>query len=145
MPRRRKHNPKRRLHKGLEKDRGTALASCVSYKGSPLHKRVPGDFGLTPPSSPRPAKTLCDGVGIFQVKIANLLLRTGAEKGLVSNDADRGFPRYIWVVTETRDVLEARCDDSVNGTYHGYPLEQNDPMATIVLNRWGEQCHDGSV
>ena len=119
-PRRRKYNPKRRLHKGLEKDKAASIAKSLKYKGSPLHKRVPGDFGLTPPSSPRPGKTLCDGVGIFQVKVADLLLRKGAEKGLVSHDADQGFPRYIWVVTDNEDVLEARCDDAEHGTYHGY-------------------------
>lgn len=131
-----KYNPKRKLHLGIDPKRALALAESVVYKGSPLHKRVPGDFGLTPPSSPRPGKTLCDGVGIFKIQAAMELLRMGARKGLVSRDADQGFPRYIWGVTEDGDVLEARCDDGTRGTYHGYPLEKHDPMAEVVMKRW---------
>ena len=89
---------KRKLYNGLAEDRAESIARSVLYKGSPLHKRSPGDFGLTPPSSPRPGKTLCDGVRIFAVKDATRLLRQGARNGLVSNDADQGFPRYIWMV-----------------------------------------------
>ncbi len=137
-----RYNPKRRLYKGLAGDRAEVLARSVVYRGSPLHKRSPGDFGLTPPSSPRPGKTLCDGVGIFQLKIATRLLRQGAENGLVSKDADHGFPRYIWMVINEDDVLEARCDDPKNGTYHGYPLEKNDPMADVVIKQWQERCHE---
>lgn len=137
-PKRRKFNHKRRLHKGLDTARANSIADSIVYKGSPLHKRIPGDFGLTPPSSPRPGKTLCDGVEIFQVQIANQLLQNGAKKGMVSEDAEQGFPRYVWSVTDNEDVLEARCDDVIQGTYHGYPLENNDPMATIVKKRWRE-------
>ena len=139
VSRRRKFNSKRRLHKGLDKARANTIAQSIAYRGSPHHKRVPGDFGFTPPSSPRPGKTLCDGVGIFQVRVANRLLRKGAECGLVSNDADQGFPRYIWVVTENGDVLEARCDNPKQGMYHGYPLEHNDPMSDMVIRRWKEK------
>ncbi len=145
MPRRRKFNPKRRLHKGIDKERAAWLADAITYRGSPLHKKVPGDFGLTPPSAPRPGKTLCDGVEIFQIKVANKYLRKGVLKGLVSNDADQGLPRYIWSVTENEFVLEARCDDFENGTYHGYPLEHNDPMVTILIKRWREQYNDQFV
>lgn len=137
-PPRRKHNPKRRLHKGLDPGRATEIASSVSYRGSPLHKKAPGDFGLTPPSSPRPGKSLCDGPGVYQHKTANRYLRKGAEYGLVSRDAEQGFPRYIWAVTKDEYVLEARCDNFEKGTYHGYPLEQHDPMFIQVLYRWRE-------
>lgn len=34
------------------------LASQVKYGGNPEHKRNPGNFGLTPPSGPRPGKSL---------------------------------------------------------------------------------------
>lgn len=140
--RRGRFNMKRKLYNGLAEDRAESIARSVLYKGSPLHKRSPGDFGLTPPSSPRPGKTLCDGVRIFAVKDATRLLRQGARNGLVSNDADQGFPRYIWMVINDEDVLEARCDDPANGTYHGYPLERNDPMAELIIRQWQEGFHE---
>ena len=43
----------------------TALAEAATYGGNPEHKRMPGDYGLTPPASPRPRKTLCDAQGPF--------------------------------------------------------------------------------
>lgn len=140
--RRRKYNLKRKLHQGLDQSRAKSLAESVVYRGSPLHKRVPGDFGLTPPSAPRPGKSLCDGVAIFQAQVALKLLKTGAARGLVSHDADQGFPRYIWVVTEHEVVLEARCDDAVRGTCHGYPLEKHDPITELVVKRWRESGHE---
>lgn len=138
----RKFNPKRRLHEGLDPTRALFLAESVTYIGSPHHKRAPGDFGLTPPSSPRPGKSLCDGVGIFQKNVARELLKMGAAKGLVSRDADQNFPRYIWIVTKSGDVLEARCDDTERGTYHGYPLARHDPIVELVLKRWRELVHE---
>lgn len=138
-PQRRKVNPKRRLHRNLDPARASDLARSVTYRGSPLHKRAPGDFGLTPPAAPRPGKSLCDGVGIFNAEVASTLLRKGIERGLVSDDADNGFPRHAWAVTEDNRVLEARCDDPERGMYHGYPLEKHDPMTELVLQRWREQ------
>ncbi|MFH7321498.1 hypothetical protein ACHHRT_12940 [Desulfurivibrio sp. D14AmB] len=135
---RRKVNPKRRLLDGkLSGDRTAMLKHSMRYCGSPLHKKSPGDFGLTPPAAPRPGKSLCDATGIFTVAEATALLHRGVEAGLVSDD--QSFPRYVWAVLEARQVVEARCDDPVRGTYHGYPLEKHDPMAELVLQRWREQ------
>ena len=130
-----KCNPKRRLHPGLLSDRCRELAQCVKYVGSPVHKRNPGDFGLTPPAAPRPSKSLCDDVSIFQRDEAQALLREGVQAGLVSHDADGGFPRHVWMVHKDR-VIEARCDNDAAGTYHGYPLEADDPMADVVNREW---------
>lgn len=41
------------------------LARRAGYGGNPAHKRNPGDFGLPPPSDPRPFKTLCDEIGVM--------------------------------------------------------------------------------
>jgi hypothetical protein len=41
------------------------LAEEVRYGGNSEHKMNPGDFELTPPSGPRPGKSLCDTVGVF--------------------------------------------------------------------------------
>ncbi len=112
------------------------LAASVSYGGHPHHKRSPGNFGLTPAASPRPNKSLCDGVGIFEREVATRYLVEGIRRGMVSPDADDGFPRHVWSLTDEDLVLEARCDDPANGRYHGYPLEQSDPMADLVRKRW---------
>lgn len=93
-----KYNAKRRLlpwdeflESRTELDQ---LARRVQYGGNPEHKRAPGDFGLTPSASPRPGKTLCDGVGIFRRAIALDLLKQGLAKGLVSaHKASTGWPR----------------------------------------------------
>ena len=60
-------NSKRKMLKVEECDfEGLAkLASEAKYGGNPEHKRNPGDFGLTPPSGPRPGKSLCDSVKVF--------------------------------------------------------------------------------
>lgn len=132
----RNRNPKRRLHPSPDDVRLQELAVSVSYGGHPHHKRSPGDFGLTPPASPRPNKSLCDGVGIFQRELATQYLVEGIRRGMVSPDADGGFPRHVWSLTDKGQVLEARCDDPVRGRYHGYPLEQSDPMADLVKETW---------
>jgi hypothetical protein len=133
-----KRNPKRRLHAELPAARRRELARSVKYTGSPVHKRNPGDFGLKPPAAPRPGKSLCDDVSIFQQKLAQDLLQKGVEAGLVSNDAEEGFPRHIWMVYEGR-VIEARCDNKEAATYHGYPLEADDPMADAVWREWARR------
>jgi len=33
-------------------------------------------------------------------------------------------------------VIEARCDNVEAGTYHGYPLENDDPMADLIRRAW---------
>lgn len=134
--RRRRTNPKRRLHPSPLRERLEELEQSVSYGGHPHHKRSPGDFGLTPPASPRPNKSLCDGVGIFQRAEATQHLLEGIKRGAISADADQGFPRHIWSLTEDGRVLEARCDNFAIGQYHGYPLEPSDPMAELVIQRW---------
>jgi len=74
-------------------------------------------------------------VGVFRREEAQQLLLDGIQHGLVSRDAEAGFPHYVWMVYGER-VIEARCDNRVAGTYHGYPLETDDPMADDVRNQW---------
>ncbi|MBZ0151024.1 MAG: hypothetical protein K8J09_05780 [Planctomycetes bacterium] len=109
----------------------------VRYVGNPDHKRNPGDFGLEPPSSPRVDKTLCDGAEIFTLREAQRLLRIGVERGLVSEQLRRGWPQNIWSVAKNGTPLEAMLDNQARGTYHGYPMLADDPLAKIVLERWG--------
>jgi hypothetical protein len=96
---RRSYNPKRALAEMPAEEELIALAQRVYYGGNPEHKRNPGDFGLTPPSSPRPDKTLCDLAGITSKSQALSALRSGVLKGLISKK--RGdFPQNIWSVSE---------------------------------------------
>jgi hypothetical protein len=69
------------------------------YEGSPLHKRNPGDFGLVPPSMPRPDKTLCDEAGIHARATADELFAMALARGICSESTGPGgFPKQLWVV-----------------------------------------------
>lgn len=116
------------------------LKKYACYEGSPLHKRNPGNFGLTPPAAPRPDKTLCDEAGIFSRRLANELFGKGIERGLVSEVTgyDR-FPKYIWIVDEDGRVFEANYGGSHNGCYHGYPIRHSDPLFEQIGKAWN-QC-----
>jgi len=55
-----KFNPKRALAELTPENLQlcASLAQKVKYGGNPEHKKNPGDFGLSPPSDPRPGKSL---------------------------------------------------------------------------------------
>ncbi len=112
------------------------LADNVRYIGSPYHKRNPGNFALTPPSQPRPDKTLCDEARIFKVAEAQRWLEEGVRRGVISPTMQDGFPKHIWAVTDEGVVLEAKYNNEGPGNYHGYPLFEPDPFRQVVLNRW---------
>lgn len=103
---------------------------------APEHKRNPGNFGLTPPASPRPDKTLCDGVGITNRDEAERLLKAGVMRGLISEQMRGQFPQNIWSVTDDGHPLEAQLDNSLLGSYHGYPMPESDPFGRVVLDHW---------
>jgi hypothetical protein len=136
------HNPKKRLRKAptteLERKSLDELSARVTYGGNPDHKRDPGDYGLQPPSRPRLGKSLCDTIGKLRKAHAQKLLQDGVKRGCVSVQEENGWPRVVWAVHESRAVLEARLDNAVQGTYHGYPLESDDPFAGVVLKYWGD-------
>jgi len=119
MGNRRKFNTKRKISSVTDAAVLIPLSSRVVYLGSPLHKINPGDFGLTPPSSPRPDKTLCDGVKIFERDKAQELLREGAKRGLISVQERSGLPQNIWAVSDDGTPLEAQLDNQERATYHG--------------------------
>ena len=132
-----KFNSKRRLAplQDWPEPRLKELCKILHYGANPEHKMHPGDFGLTPPSCARRAKSLCDSIGIFTRRDALRLLRIGVSRGLVSKQIDNGWPKNIWAVYKGR-VLEAQLEQPENGTYHGYPLQDGDPFADSILNRW---------
>ena len=136
VPKRRTFNPKRRICAEEDYLRWQEIVSAadIRYRGNPEHKRNPGDFGLTPPSAPRPAKTLCDEVGIFSRTEAQRLLQAGYEQGLCSVQNRNGWPQNIWAVTDEGEPLEAQLEG--DGVYHGYPMPEADPFREEVLKRW---------
>lgn len=135
---RRTFNPKRRL---CPKDQlqekwesFSAKLDRLRYSGNPEHKRNPGDFGLDPPSGPRPGKTLCDQVEIYTRAEALHLLRTGLQRGTFSQQERDGWPQNVWAVTERGEALEAQHEGQ--GVYHGYPMPEADPFRENVMERW---------
>jgi hypothetical protein len=137
---RRSFNPKRRIAprpaSAEEFQRLAKLAERVRSGGNPEHKRNPGDFGLTPPNQPRQGKTLCDGAGIFRSDIAENLVKEGMRRGLVSEAGKGSWPKNVWAVSDAGVALEAMLENAEAGTYHGYPMPDEDPLAEEVRERW---------
>lgn len=133
-------NPKRRLKSCDESERLrlSELAQKVQYGGNPEHKKNPGDFGLTPPADPRPGKSLCDGVAVFSRAEALALLQSGLSRGLVSDRAVGEWPKNIWSMTPQGHPLEAQLENPELGSYHGYPMPDSDPFASLVAQRWAQ-------
>lgn len=114
------------------------LQKQPQYIGNPLHKRNPGDFGLTPPCVPSGKKNLCDEAGIFNKRIAQDLLEQGFKRGFFSISQTNNWPRNVWALSEQNIPLEARLDRE-SGTYHGFPMSENDPLSAEILEKWGRQ------
>lgn len=136
VAKRKSFNAKRTIIGTIGQDEILRLQKNVCYGGNPEHKRNPGDFGLTPPSSPRPDKTLCDGANIFDKNKALGLLKEGIRRGLVSAQKRGNYPQNIWAVTEEGRALEAQLENQSKGMYHGYPMPEADPFCHKVLEKW---------
>jgi hypothetical protein len=146
MRARRSFNTKRRLCPPDElPDDLAGLAARVGYGGNPEHKRNPGDFGLTPPAAARADKSLCDAVQVLKRAEALRLLRDGIRRGMLSSrGSGAGFPQNVWSLTAEGVPIEAQLENAAKGTYHGYPLPDDDPMHAIVIREWqrrGAQAH----
>ncbi|AFY61651.1 hypothetical protein Syn6312_2552 [Synechococcus sp. PCC 6312] len=131
-------NPKRRIQKieACDFKSLAELASQARYGGNPEHKKNPGDFGLTPPSGPRPGKSLCDSVKVFTKQEALELLKQGMKTGLISDRVEGQWPKNVWSVMEDKIPLEAQLESAEEGTYHGYPMQTEDPFCEEVIKQW---------
>jgi hypothetical protein len=130
-------NPKRRLKSSvLSPEEKKSLERNIRYGGNPEHKKNPGDFGLSPPSIPRQGKTLCDNAEVFSRNEALRILQVGVKKGLVSEQIRNGWPQNLWSVAPNGTPIEAQLENEHNGTYHGYPLQDRDPFAEIIMQAW---------
>ena len=137
MKRRNGYNPKRRMCSvgRFSTEQLSSFAARAHYAGNPEHKIRPGDYGLTPPTSPRPGKTLCDAKGEFPKAIAEELLRNGFHRGLISVKMRNDWPQNVWSVKDGV-AFEAQLENSDTGAYHGYPMPIDDDFCKIVLENW---------
>lgn len=136
-------NRRRRIDSTRRESELAVLAERVTYGGNPEHKVDPGNFGLTPPANPRADKSMCDAVGVFKSHTALRLLREGIKRGLVSEQVRGDFPQTVWSVTDRGAPVEGQLENQRLGTYHGYPMPSNDPLAERVLEKWN--CHEDRV
>lgn len=120
-----------------QKDNYRELGRQALYTGNPVHKKSSGDFGLNPPGSPRPDKTLCDKVNIFHRLQASRLLKEAFNRGLVSQAKAQNsdiWPKYVWAITEDGHPVEGAYDGQ---GYHGYPLpDARTPLYEEIMKRW---------
>ncbi len=115
------------------------LAEHVRYAGNPEHKKNPGDFGLHPPSNPRPGKSLCDSAKIFSRREARNLIKDGLRRGMISDRFQDQWPKNVWAMTSDGIPLEAQLENPQLGTYHGYPMPESDPLAKEIKHVWKER------
>lgn len=134
-------NPKRRIAPldALSLEERQALSTRVSYGGNPEHKRSPGDYGLTPPASPRPGKTLCDGTRNIPKEEATRLLVNGLIKGMFSPCNAEQWPQNIWSLSNNGEIFEAELENCIRGVYHGYPMPKNDFFRSVVNTEWARR------
>lgn len=134
-------NPKRRIAPAdrLDSAAREALAARLTYTGSSHHKTKPGDYGFQPPVSPRPWKSICDGLRIILLDEARELLRQGILLGMFSDFPQDGVPKYVWSVDVDGEAYEAKISSGTY-SYHGYRLEDDDAMRNVVLEEWRKKC-----
>lgn len=133
------YNPKRCIAAWNNCGENPTHTKLPTYIGNPEHKRRPGDYGLTPPSSPRPHKTLCDADSEFPKSKAEELLIKGFKMGMVSRQTRGGWPQNIWSVDDSGQAFEAQLDNQNLGSYHGYPMPKDDPLRDNVLKEWSKR------
>lgn len=131
-------NPKRRLAPVGRLDAASRdeLAKRCRYGGNPEHKRNPADYGLTPPTNPRPGKTICDGERVILKDEARTLLVAGLVRGMMSERTVNGWPQNVWAVNEAGLVFEAQLENQTTGSYHGYPMPTDDDFRALILAEW---------
>ena len=139
MPIRQGNNPHRRLisRDDLDPEDLGRIAREARYVGSAHHKSKPADYGFTPPTSPRPNKSLCDGKRTVRKREAKALFLQGLSRGMVSRYAKSGFPKYVWAVDQDGQVYEAKVGGD-GQSYHGYalsPYEERD-LCRLVITEW---------
>lgn len=108
----------------------------AGYDGRSYHKSKPADYGLQPPASPRPTKSLCDDRRTIYLAEARGLLKRAINLGMVSTVSNKnGLPKYAWAVDEDGEVYEAKLGED-GRHYHGYRLSRDDKTRKWMLKEW---------
>lgn len=55
------------------------------------------------------------------------------------------WPQNIWAVTSEGNPVEAQLENEVQGTYHGYPMPEADPLRHEIIKRWSQSVDDGGT
>lgn len=97
------------------------LADRAMYVGSPEHKDRRGFAGLP---RPRADASICPREILDQATV-NEWLRSAIRRGATGAPWENGFPRYVWYKKDAI-VFEGRLVNRGNGSYKGYPLEEDE-------------------
>ena len=98
-----------------------ALAARVTYVGSPEHKDTPSFAG---PPRPRGDVSICPRE-YRDEKLITRWLRAAICDGSTGAPWEGDFPRYVWH-KEKGTVFEARHVNRGDGSYKGYPLNDDE-------------------
>ena len=122
----------------VDRDELQRMETIAVYRPSPYHKAHLLSGGRRAVPVPRPDKTICDGPSVGSHRNAIELLRAGFQRGMVSRQIRRGWPRNVWAVDEDSVVYEAQLSNVETGEYHGYPMKQGDGFAAFIAAELGE-------
>jgi hypothetical protein len=116
------------------------LARRLTYAGSGLHKRHPGNYGFIPSINPRPSKSVCDDLRMVTLGEAAQLLAAGIAAEMVSPFDPGGSPKYVWAVDGDGQVYEAKTKPP-DTVYHGYRLgDDEEAMRRYISGEWEKRC-----
>ncbi len=98
-----------------------SVAARATYVGSPEHK----DFlSFAGPPRPRRDASLCPRYLKSKTAVTNWL-RSAIRRGHTGAPWEGDFPRYVWH-REDSVVFEARLVNREQGSYKGYPLNEDE-------------------
>ncbi len=103
---------------------------------SQYHKSRPGSSGLQEAPKPIPGKTICDAPGSADCLNATDLLKSGFQRGMVSEKRRNNWPQNVWAVDGDGVVYEAQLSNKERGQYHGYPMKRGDSFADFIGDEW---------
>ena len=98
----------------------------------------PSDFGLTPPTSPRAGKTLCDKSRDFSRAEALQLLNDGFVRGMVSVSSTRRLAAGCLGIIDNA-TYEAQLENQAEGVFDGFPISVDEDFRRLVLLEWNRR------